>query len=141
MAMSPAPAPVPAPFTRPALHALWITAVSAVVSFGFSLAALGLIDTDEDTYPYVLYNLARAIVLLLAVAVVARERSTGGVLVVGALTALMQFFDAIVGAVDSDPTKTFGPLAIAILSGVLVLRLYRSTRTTSQAVPAAAPQE
>ncbi|MEU6443301.1 hypothetical protein [Streptomyces sp. NPDC047046] len=123
-------------FTPAAWTAYGISLVSALVSLGFSTAALGLIAKSDPTYTYVLFNLARTLALVLGFVLVARARSFPALVLMVSLMAVVQLLDGVVGAIDSDPMKTYGPWAIAVISFVALSRLVRSRPRTE--APAAA---
>jgi hypothetical protein len=52
--------------------------------------------------------------------------------------ALLQGFDALIGLVEHNPGKTYGPLALSVVGITSVIALYRDARTqTEPAVPPA----
>lgn len=110
-----------------AARAVWVaygvTVVSALVSLGFSLAALGLHHEDLS---YVRYSLARQIVIVLAIAFVGWQRSLTSLVLVTAMMAIIQLCDAGVGALDHDAQKTYGPFGIAVVSLIALGYLLRS---------------
>jgi hypothetical protein len=126
-----------ASFTRPARLAFAVSLVSALVSLGFSAAALHLVEKSDPTYTYVLFNLARAIALVIGFALVARTRSLTALTIMAALMAIVQLFDGVVGAIDGDSMKTFGPWGIAVVSFAALFHLLRSGG--GQATAAARP--
>jgi hypothetical protein len=112
-------------FGRAAWVAYAITAVSALIGLGFSIAALGIEGFGDR---YVLYALSRSIAIVIGIAVVGVRRSTAALLAVGLIMAVVQILDAGVGAIIHDPTKTVGPAVLAIASGISVLVLSRANR-------------
>jgi hypothetical protein len=53
-------------------------------------------------------------------------RSRTGVAALSAVMALVQAGDAIIGAINHDPLKTFGPAFTALISVVALVALWRS---------------
>lgn len=103
-------------------RAFWIfaaiTVFSAVVSAGFWLVELrgeGPMDV------YAMYAASRRVSLL--VVLVVWFRSRGGVAVMG----LVQIFDAQIGLRSHDPSKTYGPLVLAVATFVSLAYLLRSS--------------
>jgi hypothetical protein len=112
-------------FGRAAWIAYAITAASALIGLGFSLAALG---TEGFGDRYVLYALSRSVAIVIGVAVVGIRRSTAALIAVGLIMAVVQILDAGVGAIIHDPTKTAGPAVLAIASGISLFILSRANR-------------
>lgn len=102
-----------------------MTAVSATVSAGYSLAALNSKGADDE---YARYAAARSIALLLTVASVPVWRSRALLTGLGLTMAGVQALDALVGVTTGDATKTAGPAGLAVVSAVVVLRYARSGR-------------
>ena len=89
---------------RPFLVTIGITLVNAVVSLAFAIQA-AVADHGESI---ALNGVGRSLVFLfLAIAVGIARTPWGAVLVAGAL-AVVQAFDAVVGAIAGDPPRT-GP--------------------------------
>jgi hypothetical protein len=57
------------------------------------------------------------------------KRSAGGLLVLGTLAGAIQVLDCMVGMVQHDPGKIFGPLIIAALQFYAVATLRRSAHS------------
>lgn len=115
-------------FSRAEWIAFTVSLISALVSLGFSTAALHLVEKSDPTYTYVLFNLARTIALVLGFALVARSRSHSTLVVMTSLMALVQLLDGVVGAIDGDPMTTYGPWGIAVASFLALTHLIRSHR-------------
>ena len=91
-----------------------ITALSSLVSLGFSYAAT---RTSEATaQPTARYALARSASLALAALVPFFFRSAEWLAAIALAMALVQAFDALIGAAARDRMKTLGPAAFAILN-------------------------
>jgi hypothetical protein len=107
-------------------RAFWIfaaiTVFSALVSAGFSLVALrgeGPMDV------YAMYAASRSVSLL--VVLVVWFRSRGGVAAMALTMGLVQMFDAQIGLRSHDPSKTYGPLVLAVATFVSLAYLLRSS--------------
>ena len=98
--------------TTPFLVCATVTAVSAFVSLGFSIASVP--GTNGQTRTLALYTCARSIAFA-AISVV--PFATGWSFWLEAVAAgmiILQVLDAGVGVTIKDPKKTFGPAAIAV---------------------------
>jgi hypothetical protein len=109
-------------------RAFWIcaaiTAISAIVSASFSVA--GLLGTGiHDTFA--LYAASRSIAIPLVVLIFMGFRSRGGMVAMALTMSLVQLFDAVVGVLSRDATKTYGPLFLALIGFVSVALLLRSS--------------
>jgi hypothetical protein len=60
------------------------------------------------------YAAARTLPLGVCALIAIWKRSISGVVILGAVTALIQIADASVGLLQHDPAKTIGPLAIGV---------------------------
>ncbi|MFD8686518.1 hypothetical protein [Streptomyces sp. NPDC059651] len=118
-------------FSRAEWIAFALSLVSALVSLGFSTAALHLVEKSDPTYTYVLFNLARTIALVLSFVLVARFRSHAALMIMTSLMALVQLLDGVVGAIDDDPMTTYGPWGIAVASILALVHLIRSHRSAN----------
>src|ERR1700685_2928356 len=97
--------------TTPFLVCATVTALSAFVSLGFSIASVPA--TDGQTRTLALYTCARSIALAIISVV---PFATGWRLWLEALAAgmiILQALDAGVGVTIRDRMKTFGPAAMA----------------------------
>ena len=121
-----------APSVRtPFLVTIGITLVNAAVSLAFAIQA-AVADHGESI---ALNGVGRSLVFLfLAIAVSIARTPWGAVLVAGAL-AVVQAFDAIVGAIAGDPAKTWAPLVLALITGLAALWLAARLRRGSPDAP------
>jgi hypothetical protein len=108
-------------------RAFWIcaaiTAMSAIVSASFSVAGLfgpGIHD------PFALYAASRSIAIPLVVLVFLAFRSEGGIAAMALTMSLVQLFDAVIGVILHDASKTYGPLFLALIGFVSFAFLLRS---------------
>jgi hypothetical protein len=99
-----------------------MTLLSAGVSAGFSL--VGLFDRGSGD-SFASYAASRSVALLLAVVIAICVRSRMTVAVLGIAVTLVQAFDSVIGAFAHDPSKTYGPFALALLNALLVIWLLR----------------
>jgi hypothetical protein len=99
-----------------------ITALSAVVSASFSVAAL-IGEGRQDQYA--MYAASRSIALVVASLACIGLRSRRGVMALALTMVLVQGFDALIGAVAHDPIKTYGPLALSVIGLASLLALHR----------------
>jgi hypothetical protein len=102
-------------------RAFWIcatiTAISAIVSASFSVAGLrgpGIHD------PFALYAASRSIAIPLVVLIFLVFRSRGGIAALALTMSLVQLFDAVIGVLSHDPSKTYGPLFLALIGFVSI---------------------
>jgi hypothetical protein len=93
------------------------TLLSGLVSAAFSLRSLGMSGGHE----YALYAASRSVALPLATIVTISTRSRGGVAAMAASMTFVQFFDAWIGFQMGDPSRSFGPLSLAVLNILLLL--------------------
>jgi hypothetical protein len=114
--------------------ASWITALNVLIASGFSIAGLlrpesilpaGYVPTNAS-FVFALYAAARSIPLACVVFVAIYKRWISALVVLGSLAGVIQFLDSIVGLVQQDPGKTYGPFVIAIAQLYAVIRLVRS---------------
>jgi hypothetical protein len=91
-----------------------ITAVSAVISLGFSIAAT--FDTANEVRTMALYACARSLALALASAVPFFTGSTSWLQAIACCMIIVQVCDAGIGAAIKDRMKTFGPAGTALLN-------------------------
>jgi hypothetical protein len=109
------------PNNEKTLRAFWIcatiTAISAIVSASFSVAGLrgpGIHD------PFALYAASRSIAIPLVVLIFLVFRSRGGIAALALTMSLVQLFDAVIGVLSHDPSKTYGPLFLALIGFVSI---------------------
>jgi hypothetical protein len=101
-----------------------ITAISAIISLGFSItAALGATDTARTM---ALYACARSTALVIASAVPFLTGSTGWLQAMAWSMIIVQACDAVIGGTINDPMKTYGPAVTALLNLVAVTWLIRA---------------
>lgn len=91
-----------------------ITALSAFVSLGFSYSAAR--TSESAAQQTARYALARSAALALVALIPFFLMSTGWLSAIALTMALVQSFDAIIGAASQDRMKTLGPAAFAVLS-------------------------
>jgi hypothetical protein len=117
----------------PHLRAFWwcaaITLVSALVSAGFSLAAV-FARTPYDTTA--LYAASRSIALPIAIAAAIFRRSSAGVAALALVVGLLQLFDGFIGVYTHDPSKTYGPFVLALLTFITLARLLKTQRAAGE---------
>jgi hypothetical protein len=109
--------------TRP----FWICAImaasSAVVSASFSLAAL-IEEGGHDVYA--MYAASRSVSLPLVVFTCMLLRSRHGIAAMALTMTLVQGFDAGIGFLTHEPSKTYGPLILALTTFASLAALLRS---------------
>jgi hypothetical protein len=99
-----------------------VTIGSAFTSAGFSIAAL---FSSGDAHVNAMYAASRSLSLAAASVVVVLARSRSGLLVVAFVMALVQGADAVIGAIERNPLKTFGPAFLALVTMVALVLLLR----------------
>src|SRR5882762_8131248 len=100
--------------TFPFVFCASITAISAITSLGFSIAAvLGATGTARTM---ALYACARSTALAIASAVPFWTGSTGWLQAVAWSMIIVQACDAVIGGTIKDRMKTFGPAGTALLN-------------------------
>jgi hypothetical protein len=97
-----------------------ITSINALVSAGFSLAALRSGDV------YAMYGASRSVALLLIAIALVWLRSRTGIAVMAALMSLVQAGDAIVGVLAHDLVKTLGPVVLCAATFVSLFAMLRA---------------
>ena len=101
-----------------------ITAISAVISLGFSIAAsLGATGTARTM---ALYACARSVALATASAVPVLTGSTEWLQAMAWCMIIVQACDAFVGTTIKDRMKTFGPAGTALLNLAAVIWLIQA---------------
>jgi hypothetical protein len=110
-------------------RAFWIcaavTAISAIVSASFSVAAL-LGPGQPDVIA--MYAASRSISLALVVLAIASLRSRDGIAAMAVTMGLVQLLDAVIGFLWHDPFKTYGPLVISLITFASLAWLLRTSR-------------
>src|SRR5882757_7820645 len=98
--------------TLPFILCASVTAISAIISLGFSIAAavLGATDTARTM---ALYACARSTALVIASAVPFLTGSTGWLQAMAWSMIIVQAGDAMIGTMIKDRMKTFGPAGTA----------------------------
>jgi hypothetical protein len=91
-----------------------ITAVSAVISLGFSIAAT--FNTANEVRNMALYACGRSAALVLASAVPFFTGSSSWLQAIACCMIIVQACDAGIGVVIKDRMKTFGPAGTAFLN-------------------------
>jgi hypothetical protein len=101
-----------------------ITAISAIVSLGFSIAAvLGATGTARTL---ALYGCARSMALMIASAVPFLTGSAEWLQAIAWSMIVVQAGDAVIGTTIKDRMKTFGPAGTALLNLAAVIWLIRA---------------
>src|SRR6185312_11161199 len=112
--------------TAPFILCALVTAISAIISLGFSIAAaLGATDTARTM---ALYACARSMALMIVSAVPFLSGSIEWLQAIAWSMTIVQASDAVIGTTLKDHMKTFGPAGTALLNLVAVIWL-------TQAVP------
>ena len=110
--------------TAPFILCALVTAISAIISLGFSLtAALGATDTARTM---ALYACARSTALVIASAAPYLTGSTGWLQAMAWNMIIVQGCDAVIGGTIKDPMKTYGPAVTALLNLVAVIWLIQA---------------
>jgi hypothetical protein len=108
----------------------WICAViiglSAFVSAGFSIAAMTG-TTQHD--PLGWYAASRSVSLVLIVLFVILQRSRRGLAAMALTVGFVQLFDTVIGFVQHEPSKTYGPMLLATATFVSVRFLLRESES------------
>jgi len=99
-----------------------ITLLNVGVSAGFSLAGLLGSGNGES---FARYAASRSVALLVTVVIAIGVRSRTAIAFLGIAMTSVQAFDGVIGALARDPSKTFGPFALAILNALAVAWLLR----------------
>jgi hypothetical protein len=100
-----------------------ITAVSALVSAGFSIA--GLFEPSGSA-SIERYAASRSVALLIALLCCIGVRSRMGIAALALVMSLVQGFDGLIGALAHDPAKTYGPFVFAVANLAALVWLLRS---------------
>jgi len=104
--------------TVPFIFCASITAISAIISLGFSIAAaLGATGTARTM---ALYACARSMALVIASMVPFLTGSTEWLQAIAWSMIIVQACDAVIGTTIKDRMKTFGPAGTALLNLVAV---------------------
>ena len=109
--------------TLPFIVCASVTAISAIISLGFSIAAaLGATDTARTI---ALYACARSTALMIASAVPFLTGSSGWLQAIAWSMIIVQACDAVIGWTTKNPMKTYGPAGTALLNLMAVVYLSR----------------
>ena len=106
-----------------------ITGVSALVSAGFSLAAVFARSPWETT---ALYAASRSVAVPFAILASIALRSTPAIAALAFVMGLIQLFDGAIGIYAHDPSKTYGPFVLALLTFVTLARLLKTQRAAGE---------
>jgi hypothetical protein len=109
--------------TLPFIVCASITALSAIISFGFSIAAA--VGATDLARTMALYAGARSTALMTASAVPFFTGSTGWLQAIACSMILVQAFDAVIGWTTRNAMKTYGPAGTALLNLAAVVSLSR----------------
>ena len=107
----------PAAFGRAYWLCAGFTLLSAIVSMTFSLLSLRMGSGHE----YALYAASRSVALPLVVLYAMARRSRGGIAALAVAITLIQLLDGFIGFHLHDPSRTYGPLAFAVINFALLL--------------------
>jgi hypothetical protein len=112
--------------TLPFIVCASITAISAIISLGFSMAAA--LGASNIARTMALYACARSTALVIASAVPFFTGSTGWLQAIAWSMTIVQAGDAVIGGTIKDPMKTYGPAGTALLNLVAVIWLNQAVR-------------
>jgi hypothetical protein len=104
------------------------TLLSALVSVIFSMLAVRITAGNE----YALYAASRSVALPLAVVYAMSRRSRGGVAALALAIALVQCFDGFIGFRLQDPSRTYGPIAFAVINLALLIWMTRTQHSLAR---------
>ncbi len=110
--------------TVPFILCASITAISAIISLGFSIAAA--LAATGSARTMALYACARSVALTIASAVPFLTGSTGWLQAIAWSMIIVQAGDAVIGATINDRMKTLGPAGTALLNLVAVIWLIQA---------------
>jgi hypothetical protein len=109
-------------------RAFWIcaaiTAISATVSASFSVAGLLAAGIHDR---FALYAASRSVAIPLVILIFLGFRSRIGIAAMALTMSLVQLFDAVIGVLSHDSSKTYGPLFLALIGFASVAFLLRSS--------------
>jgi hypothetical protein len=99
------------------MTAFWVcagvTAASALVSLGYSVAAVIALDQARVN---AMYALSRSAALAAAVLVPVFSQTRSSLLTIALAMVIVQALDAVVGATIHDRMKTFGPASLGLFN-------------------------
>jgi hypothetical protein len=107
--------------TVPFLLCASITTVSALISLGFSIAAV--VTSTGVTRVAALYVCSRSLPLAIASAIPFYTGSSSWLLAVAFCMTLVQAGDAAIGVIKNNRIETFGPLGTAVLNLIAIIWL------------------
>ena len=107
------------------MTAFWIcagvTAASAFVSLGFSVAALLSVRHQARTNANAMYVLSRSVALAAVSLVPLISQTRSSLLTIALAMVIVQALDAVVGGTIRDRMKTFGPASLGALNLVALV--------------------
>ena len=105
------------------MTAFWVcagvTAASALVSLGYSVAAV--ISAPDQARVNAMYALSRSAALAAAVLVPVFSQTRSSLLTIALAMVIVQALDAVVGATIHDRMKTFGPASLGLVNLVALV--------------------
>ena len=110
--------------TLPFIFCTSITAISAIISLGFSIAAA--LSATDTARTMALYTCARSTALVIASGVPFLTGSTEWLQAIAWSMIIVQACDAVIGMTIKDRMKTFGPGGTALLNLVAVIWLIQA---------------
>jgi hypothetical protein len=141
--------PEPRPLTTPSSSlkamriASLITAINVIVASGFSIAGLISLPTHyvltEASSIFVMYAAARTLPLAVMTLMAVYKRPVSALLILGTLAGIGRAADCLVGLVQHDPGKIFGPMGIAVLQPYAVATLRKLGPQLTAALPGTIP--
>ena len=102
-----------------------LTLLSALVSVGFSLAALFAVGHADLSAQYAA---SRSLALPLGVAVAIGMRCRQALGVLALVMTAVQLMDGVIGILAHDPAKTYGPFVLALATAGAAFALRRAAR-------------
>ena len=105
-----------------------ITAISALVSAGFSIAGL-LGPPAVDSFAQ--YAASRSVALVIAVLFCTALRSRNGIAALALVMSIVQGFDGLIGALAHNPAKTYGPFVFALANAAALVWLLRAPEVSN----------
>ena len=107
------------------MTALWIcagvTAASALVSLGFSTAAVLSVRHQARTNANAMYVLSRSVALAAVSLVPLISQTRSSLLTIALAMVIVQALDAVVGGIVRDRMKTFGPASLGAVNLVALV--------------------
>ena len=102
-----------------------VTAISAIISFGFSVAAV--LGSTGEARTIALYACARSVALVVAGVMPFLTGATQWLQAVALSMIIVQACDTVIGLTIKDRMKTFGPAGIALLNLAALIWLVSPT--------------